>query len=106
MSVMTTIPNFVILVISRFILGFLSAQYMTLALNSIKDHFPEQLWKPYGAVYSSMRVLGILICYFVGEVFSEATNSSAGNITLFFVPVLISGVQALTLGYYLPESPV
>jgi hypothetical protein len=34
------IPFFPILVSCRFLLGFLSAQYMALSMNLIKDHFP------------------------------------------------------------------
>lgn len=79
---------------------------MALAMNLIKDHFPEQLWKPYGALYSAMRILGVLLCYFVGNIFSDVTTSNVGNITVFFGPAFIAAVQALTLGYYLPESPV
>jgi hypothetical protein len=53
-----------------------------------------------------MRILGVLLCYFVGSLFSDVTTSIVGNVTLFFGPALISAVQTLVLGYYLPESPV
>ena len=78
---------------------------MALGLNLIKDHFPDRLWKAYGAVYSATRILGILLCYVFGHLFRNIT-SNAGNALLFCGPLLISVVQAVCIGCYLPESPV
>jgi len=50
----------------RFFLGILSAQYMALSINLIKEHFSDDYWKPFGAVYSAMRILGILLAYIIG----------------------------------------
>ena len=60
------IPSFPLLVICRFVLGILVAWYMALAMNLIKEHFPDDYWKPFGAVYSAMRILGILLAYIIG----------------------------------------
>jgi hypothetical protein len=42
---------------------------MALSINLIKEHFPDNYWKPYGAVYSAMRILGILLAYIIGQMF-------------------------------------
>jgi hypothetical protein len=42
----------------------------------------------------------------MGNVIRNITDSNAGNIFIFFVPVFLSAVQTLMLGYLLPESPV
>lgn len=99
------VPNVLALILCRFALGILSAQYMSLAISLIKEHFPDNLWKPYGAVYSAMRILGILLCYVLGQLFSSE-RSNNGNIFIFFGPAIISIIQATYLGYHLPESPV
>lgn len=91
--------------ICRFLLGIICAQYMALAPNLIKDHFPDRLWKPYGAVYSAMRIIGMLFCYFIGEIFIN-NSDSARSIALFLGPVVISIIQAVALYFILPESPV
>ncbi len=92
------VPTISVLVIARFLLGILSSHYMALAPNLIKDHLPDRLWKPYGALYEAMRIIGMLLCYFVGAPYIGGTT----NIPIFLGPVFISGIQAIVLYFLLP----
>lgn len=101
----SVLQSFPVLVFCRFCLGILSAFYLALACNLIKDHYPDHMWKPLGALFSAARIIGILICYIMGQLFSTLTTAT-GNIVLFFGPLIIAAVQSIVLGYQLPESPV
>ena len=79
---------------------------MALSVNLLKEHFTDFYWKPFGAAYSAMRILGILIAYIIGTIFIQNNAAETGHIFLFSGPAIISFFQALTLGYNLPESPV
>lgn len=92
------VPTISVLVIARFLLGIFSAHYMALAPNLIKDHLPDRLWKPYGALYEAMRITGMLLCYLFGPPYIGGPT----NIPLFLGPVVISGVQAIVLYFLLP----
>ncbi len=52
-----------------------------------------------------MRIFGILLSYIIGNFFADRDDDT-GNITLFFIPAFLSGMQALLFGMHLPESPV
>ena len=99
---LSILPSFPLIVICRFFLGIVCAQYMALSVNLIKEHFTDFYWKPFGAAYSAMRILGILIAYVIGTIFIQSGASDTGHIFLFLGPAIISIFQALTLGYNLP----
>jgi hypothetical protein len=79
----------------------IASHYMALTVNLIKEHFPDRLWKPYGAVFSATRILGILICHTLGYLFLE-NKTRAGNYILFFGPAVIAGIQVFALYHKLP----
>ena len=79
---------------------------MALSINLIKEHFTDFYWKPFGAAYSAMRILGILIAYVIGTIFIQSDVAQTGHIFLFLGPAIIAIFQALTIGFNLPESPV
>ena len=64
---MSVIPFLEFLVLSRFLLGILNAFYVSIASSYLKENFPFNLRKKMGAIYSVGRILGILICYSIGE---------------------------------------
>ena len=103
---LSVLPSFPLVVVCRFFLGIICAQYMALSINLIKEHFTDFYWKPFGAMYSAMRILGILLAYVIGTIFIQLKSASNGHIVLFLGPAVISIFQALSLGYNLPESPV
>ena len=57
------IPHLLPLVTSRFLLGVLNGLHMSLASSYIKETFPSHIRKPLGAVYSTCRIFGMLLCY-------------------------------------------
>ncbi len=92
------VPWFPLLVLIRFLMGIISAHYMPLAPNLIKDHFTDDLWKPYGALYSAMRIIGMLLSFLLGEPFIDGS----ANIPLFIGPFVISLIQSIGVYFFLP----
>jgi MFS family permease len=99
------IPFFEFLVLSRFFLGVLNAFYVSVASSYIKENFPFNLRKKMGAVYSAGRILGILICYLISELFNY-TEDETEHIIVFFGPAFLALIQAILIRIYLPESIV
>lgn len=71
---MSIIPFFELLVLSRFFLGILNAFYVSIASGYLKENFTVGLRKKMGAIYSVGRILGILICYSIGELFDYSSD--------------------------------
>ena len=68
---LSILPSLPLVVVCRFFLGVICAQYMALSVNLIKEHFTDFYWKPFGAMYSAMRILGILLAYVIGTIFIQ-----------------------------------
>lgn len=91
--------------VSRFILGVLNAFYVSVSASYIKETFPYALRKPFGAIYSSARILGILICYVIAEIFDYRKDETE-HVVVFFGLAFLALVQAILIFLYLPHSPV
>ena len=61
----TIIPNLLVLSVSRFLLGVFNAFQMSISSAYIKETFPAHIRKPLGAIYSSSRIFGMLLCYLI-----------------------------------------
>jgi MFS family permease len=68
------VPHLLVFVLSRFLLGLLNGLHMSLASAYIKESFPAHIRKPLGAIYSTCRIFGMLICYFIAEVSGYTLN--------------------------------
>lgn len=61
----SVIPTFYTVLIGRFSLGSLVSLYLSVSVGYIKETFPSFIRKSLGAIYSTGRVLGIVICYMI-----------------------------------------
>ena len=87
----------------RFLLGVLNGLQMSLASAYIKEVFPAYVRKPLGAVYSTSRIMGMLICYFIALMGNYTTNDYE-HIFIFLGPAFISILQSLLFYRFMPDS--
>jgi hypothetical protein len=78
---------------------------MSVAAAYIKETFPTSLKKPFGAIYASSRVFGILVCYTIAEIF-DYKQDEREHISVYFGLSYLAIIQAILVYFYLPHSPV
>lgn len=102
---LSLVPQLLVLVLSRFLLGVLNGLQMSLASAFIKEVFPSHIRKPLGGIYSTSRIFGMLTCYFIAEM-SGYTFSDAEHILTFLGPAIICITQSILFYALMPDSIV
>ena len=91
--------------IGRFILGICCGIYTAIAPQYIKEISPIKLRPLLGCFFSLFRCVGIVVCYALGVIFTSA-NVWAYYRIIFAVPGALALVQAITIFFFVPDSPV
>lgn len=108
MAGVVQINNLYVLLACRLIMGFLIGNYMAIIPIYINEITPVELQGSFGAFTQLIVVTAVVICYFLGVLFTETrTNPEFVWRFLFALPGLTSTLQSvLLICGFIPESPV